>query len=115
LRHSYAVSVLHEQRRDETAQRGTVGVGFLILGGVVGASLWLWMASKNKAGRRWARARSTVCFAIYTVLLLAIIARPVAASGKIIPVVEWVVGLFAIMLPWRRESSDFYSARSQRY
>jgi hypothetical protein len=56
-----------------------------------------------------------VCFAIYTVSLLAIIARPVAAWGKIIPVLEWVVGLFAIMLLWRRESSDFYSARSQRY
>jgi hypothetical protein len=93
----------------------TVGVGFLILGGVVGVSLWLWMASKNKAGRRWARGLSTVCFAIYTLSLLAIIARPVTALDKIIPVVEWVVGLFAIVLLWQRESSDFYAARSRRY
>ncbi|HTZ92849.1 MAG TPA: hypothetical protein VMB74_10680 [Streptosporangiaceae bacterium] len=92
-----------------------VGVGFLILGSVVGASLWLWMASKNKAGRRWARGVSTVCFAIYTVSALVIIARPVTALDKIIPVAEWVVGLFAIVLLWQRESSDFYSARSQRY
>ena len=41
-----------------------VSVGFLVLGGVVGASLWLWMARKNKAGRRWARILSTVSFAL---------------------------------------------------
>lgn len=90
-----------------------VGVGFLILGGVVGASLWLWMARKNKAGRRWARILSTVSFAIFTVALVAII--PAAVGDKIVPVVEWLVGLVAIVLLWQRESSDFYTARSQRY
>jgi len=62
------------------------GVGFLIIGGVVGASLWLWMARKNRAGRRWARTLSTVGFAIYTLGLVAVIAEPVAIEDKIIPV-----------------------------
>jgi hypothetical protein len=90
-----------------------VGVGFLILGGVVGASLWLWMATKNKAGRRWARILSTVFFALFTVAVVAII--PLAVGNEIIPVAEWLVGLVAIVLLWQRESSDFYAARSQRY
>jgi hypothetical protein len=90
-----------------------VGVGFLILGGVVGASLWLWMATKNKAGRRWARVLSTVFFALFTVAVVAII--PLAVGNKIIPVAEWLIGLVAILLLWQRESSDFYTARSQRY
>jgi hypothetical protein len=90
-----------------------VGVGFLILGGVVGASLWLWMATKNKAGRRWARVLSTVFFALFTVAVVAII--PLAVGNKIIPVAEWLIGLVAIVLLWQRESSDFYTARSQRY
>ena len=92
---------------------GAVGVGFLILGGGVGASLWLWMARKNKAGRRWARFLSTVFFAFFTVALVAII--PLAVGNKIIPAAEWLVGLVAIVLLWQRESSDFYTARSQRY
>ena len=90
-----------------------VGVGFLVLGGVVGASLWLWMAGKNKAGRRWARSFSTVLFAIFTVALVAIVAQRVAVGDKIIPVAEWIVGLLAIVQLWHRESSDFYAARSR--
>jgi hypothetical protein len=96
-----------------TAEVGSVR--FLIFGGVVGASLWLWMARKNKAGRRWARGLSTAFFAIYTVVLVAIIGQPVTAGNKIIPVAEWLVGLLAIALLWQRESSDFYTTRARRY
>jgi hypothetical protein len=92
-----------------------VSVGFLVLGGVVGASLWLWTAWKNRAGRRWARILSTVSFAILTLALLAAIAQPIALENKIIPVAEWVVGLLAIVLLWQRDSNDFYAARSRRY
>jgi hypothetical protein len=92
-----------------------VSVGVLILSGVVGASLWLWMASKNKAGRRWARVLSTVFFAIFTGAMFAVIPQQVALADKIIPVAAWLVGLLAIVLLWQRESSDFYDARSHRY
>jgi hypothetical protein len=92
-----------------------VSVGFLVLGGVIGASLWLWMAWKNRAGRRWARILSTVFFAVLTFAQVAIIAQPIAVENKVIPVAEWVAGLLAIVLLWQRESSDFYAARSHRY
>ncbi len=93
----------------------TVSVIILVLGGLVGASLWLWMARKNRAGRRWARILSTVAFAFLTVSLVAIITQPVAAGSKIIPLAEWVVGFLAIVLLWRSESSDFYRSRSRRF
>jgi hypothetical protein len=92
-----------------------VSVGVLIFSGVVGASLWIWMARKNRAGRRWARTLSTVFFAISTVSLLAVIPFPVAVADKIVPVAAWLVGLFAIVLLWQKESSDFYDAQSWRY
>jgi hypothetical protein len=92
-----------------------VGVVILLLGGAIGASLWLWMAAKNKAGRRWARIVSTVFFGLSTVGLLATILQPVGGAYKIIPVADWVVGLVAIVLLWQQESSDFFDARSLRY
>jgi len=92
-----------------------VTVGVLVFGGVVGASLWLWMARKNKAGRRWARILSTVFFAILTLSLVAVFAQPIGLESKIIPVAEWVVSLVAIVLLWQVESSDFYAARAYRY
>jgi hypothetical protein len=91
-----------------------VGVAVLVVTGLVGASLWLWMATKNKAGRRWARVLSTVFFAILTLGLVAAVAQPVAFENKLIPVAAWIVGLLAIVHLWLRESSDFYSAQSRR-
>jgi hypothetical protein len=93
----------------------SVGVGFLIISGVIGASLWLWMARKNRAGRRWARILSTVGFAIYTLATVAAIAQPVPVEDKIIPLAGWLVGFAAIVLLWQTESSDFFAARSRRY
>jgi hypothetical protein len=87
----------------------------LSLGGAIGVSLWLWMAVKNRAGRRWARTFSSVLFAISTVSEIGALLLPVPVAGKIIPVAAWLVGLLAIVLLWQRESSDFYDQRSGRY
>ena len=90
-------------------------MSFLVVGGIVGVSLWLWMASRNNAGRRWARILSTVFFAFLCLGLLAVLAQPVAMEGKIFTIGQWVVGLVAIVLLWQGESSKFFTARSQRY
>jgi hypothetical protein len=92
-----------------------VGGGFLIVGGIVGGSLWLWMARKNRAGRGWARMLSTVFFAFLTVGMIWVLAQPVGLAGKVIPVAEWLVGAAAIALLWRRESSGFFAARTQGF
>lgn len=93
------------------------GAGYIIVATLLRVALWLWMASKNKAGRRWARVLSTVFFVIDSLALLWVIARPVAGGGwqLLIPVTIWLIGGCAVVLLWLRESSEFFSARSRRY
>ena len=92
-----------------------VVVGFFVVSGIIGVSVWLWMASKNNAGRRWARILSTVFFALLSIGMLGVFAQQITLDNKILPVAEWLVGLVAIVLLWQRESSEFFSARSERY
>jgi hypothetical protein len=95
-----------------TAQVNTaehVEIGFLIVGGLIGAALWLWMAQSCKAGKGWARVVSTVFFAIDTVSVL-VGATGVQGGGlaRFYGFVVWVIGLVAIILLWQRSSSDYF-------
>ena len=38
----------------------------LVVVGLIGIALWIWMAQMNKRGRNWARITSTVFFALDT-------------------------------------------------
>jgi hypothetical protein len=87
----------------------------IVFAGIIGVLVWLWMASKNGAGRRWARVLSTVFFALLSLGMLVVIAEPVTVENKLLPIAEWLVGLIAIVLLWQRESSEFFLARSWRY
>jgi hypothetical protein len=89
--------------------------GFFVVSGIIVVSVWLWMASKNNAGRRWARILSTVFFALLSLLMLGAFAQQVTLDSNMPTVAEWLVGLVAIVLLWQRESSEFFSARSTRY
>jgi hypothetical protein len=88
-----------------------LSVGIIIVAAIICASIWLWMAIKNKAGRGWARILSTVFFAIFTIALAVSLPEPVAVGYKILPVACWLTGLLAIVLLWQAESSDFYATR----
>ena len=81
-----------------------------IISGAVGAVLWLWMARANSQGKNWARITSSVFFALATVSLFSVLNAP-SVLGVIFAVALWVVGLGAIILLWRRESSDFFKPR----
>ena len=78
---------------------------------------WLWMASKCKAGRSWARVLSTVFFAIDSLALVVEIGRPIPGGAwqLLFPVAIWLVGVCAVTLLWRGESSEFFNAGSRRY
>jgi len=101
-----------------------------VVGSAVGVVLWLWMASANRAGKKWARITSTVFFGIdclFMLLLLAVL-RPLlhlaADLGASVPTMvmvavlaglcSWVLNLVTIVLLWRKESSDYYAAKSLR-
>jgi tryptophan-rich sensory protein len=79
-----------------------------ILYAVVGIGLWLWMARANGQGRNWARNTGTVLFAAATVQLFFQLNYPGPVIGLVFPVLSWLVGLGAVILLWRRESTAFF-------
>jgi hypothetical protein len=92
----------------------TVGVALVIIIGLIGIGLWVWMARANGAGKSWARVVATVLFALDTLSVLLGIARPNSLGTKIFDLLIWLVGLGAIVLLYQRESSAYFTAQSSR-
>ncbi len=86
------------------------------------AVIWLLMARFNRAGRNWARIASSVLCAIDTYLALGLINSlrsgvTLTAADVVYTVLTlaiWVVGVIAIVLAWRGESSAYFRASSAR-
>jgi hypothetical protein len=78
--------------------------------GAIIVALWLWMARANGHGKNWARITSSVFFALATVQLFLALGTP-SLLGLIFAALTWLIGLGAIVLLWRRESSDFFKPR----
>jgi len=89
-------------------------VGTVIIGGLIGIGLWVWMAFMNKAGRNWARVTGTVFFAIDTLALAFSLGQGVAVS-RIFTVIIWLIGLGAVILLWRKESTAFFKGQSGQW
>jgi hypothetical protein len=85
-----------------------VAVGIFVVVGLIGIGLWIWMALANKAGHNWARIVASVLFGLNTLFLLLSIARTGVAGGLIASLVTWLVGLGAIVLLWRKDSSAYF-------
>jgi len=85
-----------------------------IVSGLIGIALWLWMARANSQGKNWARIVSTVLFGLATLDLFGVLTEPKTLLGLLFPVLTWLVGLGAIWLLWRRESSAFFKQQEFR-
>lgn len=95
-------------------------VGYVIggfVGGIVIGSPWLWMAWKTGAGRNWARVLSTVFFGIMCLCFLAGIVSLMtpghSVAISILILIEWGIGLAALILLWQHESSAFFASAKQ--
>ncbi|WP_300609838.1 hypothetical protein [Trebonia sp.] len=94
----------------------------VILGALIATGLWLWMAQANKGGRSWARIMATVFFGFLTIvepLILAwLITLHITVTFLVVSftffLVYWLTGLSAVVLLWRRPSSDYYNAAGNR-
>jgi hypothetical protein len=80
----------------------------LVAAGLISVLLWLWMAWANHRASGWARIAASVLFTFMTVE--AALSRseapvPLVAVGFI--VLEWAVGLGAVVLLWRRETTAY--------
>ena len=96
------------------AARGAVGaaVAILLIHGVIGTALWLWLARETKRGRRRARAWATAIFCIATVSGISVDAHaPSTGPTQAFSGIEWVIGLCAVILLWNRSSRSYYAAQ----
>ncbi len=85
-------------------------IAIVVVAGVIGVGLWLWMAWANKRGKNWARITGTVFFALYTLDLILVAARSASGVSTVFAIVTWLVGLGATIMLWRRESSSYFHA-----
>jgi hypothetical protein len=88
-------------------------VAGVVIEAVIAIGLWLWMARASSAGRNYARITGTVLFIVYTLFLLLSLRRPAASIGLIFAVLVWLAGLGAVIMLWRKESSEYFSPRVQ--
>ena len=95
------------------APHGAVGaaIAILLVHGLIGTALWLWLARETRRGLRRARAWATVIFVIATVSGIGIDANaPSTGLTQAVSGIDWVIGLCAIVLLWNRPSRAYYRA-----
>jgi hypothetical protein len=89
--------------------QGRVFMAGWIVGGLIAAGLWIFIAQACKRGGSWARTTGTVLFGINTVQGgPGILIVPAAAPVKLFAFVIWLVGLAAVTLLWQGASSAFF-------
>lgn len=76
--------------------------------GIVSIGLWIWMARSNGAGKPWARIVSSVLFVLSTLDLLTSLRELGFQIGLILGLLIWLVGLAAIIMLWRQESTAYF-------
>ncbi len=89
-------------------------VVFIVIFGLIGVGLWIWMALANQRGGNWARITATVFFGLNTLSLMAGFARPEPVASRLVGLLIWLIGLGAIVLLWRAESSAFFKTPRMR-
>jgi hypothetical protein len=105
-----------------TSSQLLTAVIFLIVSYVIYALLWVLMARFNRAGMKWARIVATVLFAISTFQLYETIdslhgGQVITAADIIfiiITLASWAVGVGAIAMLWRSDSSAYFQAQTIR-
>jgi hypothetical protein len=87
---------------------------------IVFCGLWVLMARKNREGRSWARIVASALFALSTISLYTSVdslrsgdyLRVYNIVSLVLAIIEWLLGLSAIALIWRAESSAYFKSRS---
>jgi hypothetical protein len=85
-------------------------VGGSVVVGLVAIALWIWMARASIAGKAWVRPTGTVLFALSTLALLSVFARPHSVFDLISGLVVWLIGLAVTVLLWSKEASNYFRA-----
>ena len=108
--------------KSPTSSQLATEVIFLIVSYIVYVLLWVLMARFNRAGMKWARIVASVLFAISTLQLYETVAslhggQVISAADIIVIIVtliSWAVGVGAIAMLWRPDSSAYFQAQTIR-
>ncbi len=89
-----------------------VAVAFIIVVGLIGVALWLWMASANGKGKSWARILATIFGVINVVgFLFSLTAGTETAASLVLGAVSFGVGVAALVFMYRSDATAFYQAQ----
>ncbi len=98
----------------QVSQLNTFIISLAVVSGLIGIGLWLWMAWANNQGKNWARILSTILFCLATLDLVGVFSEPKTVFGLLFPVLTWLVGVGAVFLLWRPDSSAFFKPQELR-
>ncbi len=90
----------------------------VVVFGLIGVVLWLWMAAKNAKGKNWARITATVFAGINIVLsLLSLVGSGTtnpSIFGTLYTLGNLAIAIAALFFMYRKDSSQYYAAMSRR-
>ena len=129
-----SLAMLHSLKddiRDELRSRGEsftqsdidtayqVAIVSLVVFGVIGIALWVWMALMNGRGRNWARITATVFGGLNIVInVLGLTGASTTSGASIVGVLFSVANLIiavgALVFMYRKDASAYYAAMSRR-
>lgn len=91
----------------------TIGIVTGVFFGLLGALLWFWMASANGKGKSWARITASVFYAISLVSFIFSMGQPQGMISRLLTILSLAIGTGAMVLMYRKESSEYYAAMSR--
>jgi hypothetical protein len=107
-------SEIHASRPDLTAAQVSAYAEFnlvsVIIVGLVGVGMWIWLARMCRDGRRVVRVFAATLLGVDTLLQIFGFTQPITFAARIPGLVVWLVGLAAVALLWRRDATDFFNA-----
>jgi len=109
IRNASSTLTAHQVHND-----AIVAVTIAVVESLIAIGLWLLMAWGNKNGQSWARITATVLFGLNTLFLLLSFVRATVSASLAFSVVVWLVGLGAVVMLWRKESSQYFAAVGPR-
>lgn len=88
----------------------------VVIGGLIGAGLWLWMALACRAGHNYARIVSTVFFGLGVLGSISSFSNSwVPAIDKVFSGLTLLAGLLAIVFVWSGQSGPYFRRPAPGY
>jgi hypothetical protein len=82
----------------------------VLIVGLIGVGLWIWLARMCRDGRGVVRVVGTVLFGVDTLLQVLGFTQPITFAARIPGLLVWLIGLAAVVLLWRPDAADYFNA-----